>query len=60
MERTQRKREWVVIHESTVLYRGTSCYDAVKLIERDRLDPGSLFVASDVARLLPEMLPKTQ
>ena len=58
MTRQQELRTWIVLEGERVVYQGQSCAVAIALITARGLDPASLYVSSNAARLVADMARK--
>lgn len=58
MTRQQELRTWIVLEGERVVYQGQSCAAAIALITARGLDPASLYVSSNAARLVADMARK--
>jgi hypothetical protein len=58
MTRQQEQRTWIVLDGERVVYQGQSSAAAIAVICAKGLDPGSLYVSSNAARLVANVLRK--
>ncbi len=58
MTRQQEQRTWIVVEGERVVYQGQSCAVAIAVINLRGLDPDSLYVSSNAARLVANALRK--
>ena len=58
MRRQQELRTWVVVEGERVVYQGQSCVAAIATITSKGLDPASLYVSSNAARLVADVARK--
>ena len=58
MTRQQEQRTWIVLESERVVYKGQSCAAAIAVINARGLDPDSLYVSSNMARMVANALRK--